>query len=119
VLTGRLFAVGGNDANFNALSSVERYDEEKDQWEIAASTMNIARYGLGVCVLGGRLFAVGGRDDNFHALSSVERYDEAKDQWEVVTSIGTARAGLGVVVVPPSTSSSPVPSEVLSLDDDY
>jgi hypothetical protein len=102
------------------LSSVERYDEAKEQWEVIAS-MSSARYGLGVCVLGGRLYAVGGQDEDGNSLSSLERYDEAKDQWEVVTSMSTARACLGVCVTLPTwvpTDPSSVPSEVLSLDDD-
>jgi hypothetical protein len=101
------------------LSSVERYDEAKEQWEVIAS-MGSTRYGVGVCVLGGRLYAVGGIGVGGR-LSSVERYDEAKDQWEVVTSMSTARGYLGVCVTPPTwvpTDPSSVPSEVLSLDDD-
>jgi len=83
-----IYAVGGmrnNDSmrgrlspNFNILSDVERYDEDKNQWEKVAS-MNSKRKGAGVCVLGGRLYAVGGWDGGVQ-LSSVERYDEDKDQ---------------------------------------
>ena len=54
MLNGRMYAVGGWD-----FSSVERYDEDKNQWEAVAS-MNSARKGLGVCVLNGRMYAVGG-----------------------------------------------------------
>jgi len=57
-----LYAVGGYDDGENVLSSVERYDEEKDEWE-AVADMSTARYDAGACVLGGRLYAVGGRDD--------------------------------------------------------
>ena len=44
---GRLYAVGGCDDGDNDLSSVERYDEEKDEWE-AVADMSTARYCAGV-----------------------------------------------------------------------
>ena len=69
-----LYAVGGWNDDDDRLSSVERYDEEKDEWE-AVADMSTARFGAGACVLGGRLYAVGGCDD-YNNLSSVERYDE-------------------------------------------
>ena len=46
VLGGRLYAVGGYDCP-NRLSSVERYDEEKDEWE-AVADMGTARCAVGV-----------------------------------------------------------------------
>ena len=49
VLNGRLYAVGGIVGSAY-LSSVERYDEGKDQWEMVAS-MNSERFVVGVCVL--------------------------------------------------------------------
>ena len=41
-----LYAVGGLDDGDNRLSSVERYDEEKDEWE-AVADMSTARFGAG------------------------------------------------------------------------
>ena len=90
-----LYAVGGWDNDDNCLSSVERYDEEKDEWE-AVADMSTARFGAGACVLSGRLYAVGGFDDGGNVLSSVERYDEEKDEWEVVADMGIERFGPGV-----------------------
>jgi hypothetical protein len=80
VSNGKMFAIGGGGgAEDNRLSSVERYDEEKDQWEAVAS-MGIERFGVDACVLGGRVYAIGGIDNGGNNLSSVERYDEEKDQ---------------------------------------
>ena len=53
-----VYAVGGWDGDRH-IPSVERYDEEKNEWEAVAS-MGTRRSGLGACVLGGRLYAVGG-----------------------------------------------------------
>ena len=97
VSSGRLYAVGGQDRYDNTLSSVERCDEEKDQWE-ATATMNTAWSCAGVCVLGGRMYAVGGFDADGCVVSSVERYDEAKGQWEVVANMNSVRCGYGVCV---------------------
>ena len=47
VLGGRLYAVGGRDDGYKLLSSVERYDEEKDEWE-AVADMSTARFRVGV-----------------------------------------------------------------------
>ena len=67
---------------------MERYDEEKDEWE-AVADMSTARDGAGAChaVLGGRLYAVGGGDDGDNYISPVERYDEEKDEWETVADM--------------------------------
>ena len=46
VLGGRLYAVGGF-AGGNVLSSVERYDEEKDEWE-AVADMSTGRSAVSV-----------------------------------------------------------------------
>ena len=65
-----LYAVGGYNVRNRRLSSVERYDEEKDEWE-AVADMSTARVQAGACVLGGRLYAVGGCDGDNNYLSSV------------------------------------------------
>ena len=117
VLGGRLYAVGGVGADDINLSCVERYDEEKNEWE-AVADMGTARWGVGVCVLGGRMYAVGGWGATGNALASVERYDEAKNEWEAVVDMGTARSWAGVA----STGEVAVAGNVLqenaaSLDD--
>ena len=98
VLGGRLYAVGGWGDGANRLSSVERYDEEKDEWE-AVADMSTARFGAGACVLGGRLYAVGGKGDGLNYLSSVERYNEEKDEWEAVADMGIGRFCVAVAAL--------------------
>ena len=44
---GQAYAVGGYADGDNLLSSVERYDEEKDEWEVVAD-MGIERFCVGV-----------------------------------------------------------------------
>ena len=95
---GHVYAVGGWDGDRH-VPSVERYDEEKNEWEAVAS-MGTGRSGLGACVLGGRLYAVGGYGGaGKRRLSCVERYDEEKNEWEAVADMGTARYRVGVCVL--------------------
>lgn len=97
MVKGHVYAVGGWD-DHRHVSSVERYDEEKNEWEAVAS-MGTERYGLGACVLGGRLYAVGGIGAGYRRLSCVERYDEEKNEWEAVADMGSVRGGVGVCVL--------------------
>ena len=80
--------VGGYDGG-GYLSSVERYNEEKDQWEAVASVNSVRS------VLIGRMYAVGGFDGGRYL--SLERYDEEKDQWEAVASMDSVRSEVGIV----------------------
>ena len=61
VLNGLLFAVGGLDAQGNALAAVEAYDPATDTWT-AKTPLPIPRAGLAVAAVNGALYAVGGRN---------------------------------------------------------
>ena len=90
---GKLYAVGGQDAGYNALSSVERYDAATNAWE-AVAPMAEVRHSHAMAVLDGKLYALGGI-----YLSSVERYDPAVDAWEAVAPMATARDSLATAVL--------------------
>ena len=92
MLEGKLYAVGGCDDGYNALSSVERYDPALDAWEAVAPMAEVRR-AHGVAALDGKLYAVGGYNgnDNDDVLSSVERYDLGTNAWEAVAPMATAR----------------------------
>lgn len=64
------FAVGGWCSG-DAISSVERYDPQTNEWRMVAS-MSKRRCGVGVSVLDDLLYAVGGHDGSSY-LNSVER----------------------------------------------
>lgn len=55
----------------DAISSVERYDPQTNEWRMVAS-MSKRRCGVGVSVLDDLLYAVGGHDGSSY-LNSVER----------------------------------------------
>lgn len=65
-----LFAVGGWCSG-DAISSVERYDPQTNEWKIVAQ-MNKRRCGVGVAVLNDLLYAVGGHDGQSY-LNTIER----------------------------------------------
>jgi kelch-like protein 17 (actinfilin)/kelch-like protein 20 len=97
VVDGKLYAMGGNDADGESLSFVERYDPAKNAWE-AVAPMSTARKGLAAAAVDGKLYVMGGHD-NQNRLGSVERYDPAKNAWEAVAPTSTARYDLAAAVV--------------------
>ncbi|TNM97684.1 hypothetical protein fugu_013930 [Takifugu bimaculatus] len=89
-----LFAVGGWCSG-DAISSVERYDPQTNEWRMVAS-MSKRRCGVGVSVLDDLLYAVGGHDGSSY-LNSVERYDPKTNQWSSdVAPTSTCRTSVGV-----------------------
>lgn len=66
-----LLSVGGWCSG-DAISSVERYDPQTNEWRMVAS-MSKRRCGVGVSVLDDLLYAVGGHDGSSY-LNSVERW---------------------------------------------
>lgn len=63
-------AVGGWCSG-DAISSVERYDPQANEWRMVAP-MSKRRCGVGVAVLNDLLYAVGGHDGQSY-LNSIER----------------------------------------------
>lgn len=63
-------AVGGWCSG-DAISSVERYDPQSNEWRMVAA-MSKRRCGVGVAVLNNLLYAVGGHDGQSY-LNSIER----------------------------------------------
>ncbi|CAO2637417.1 Kelch-like protein 20, partial [Lemmus lemmus] len=81
----------------DAISSVERYDPQTNEWRMVAS-MSKRRCGVGVSVLDDLLYAVGGHDGSSY-LNSVERYDPKENKWTRVASMSTRRLGVAVAVL--------------------
>lgn len=65
------FLTVGGWCSGDAISSVERYDPQTNEWRMVAS-MSKRRCGVGVSVLDDLLYAVGGHDGSSY-LNSVER----------------------------------------------
>ncbi|OQV16556.1 Kelch-like protein 20 [Hypsibius exemplaris] len=92
-----LFAVGGWCSG-DAISTVERYDPQTNEWKLMAP-MAKRRCGVGVAVVGDLLYAVGGHDGQSY-LNSVERYDPQTNQWSGdVSPTSSCRTSVGVAVM--------------------
>ena len=91
VYDGKLFVGGGLDENYNALDSVEFYDDVTGTWNIFNS-MNQARYNhgfVGSSKYG--LFSIGG-----WKCSTVERC--LNGEWRMVSEMLNSRAGATTVI---------------------
>ena len=68
----------------NKLKTVERYDPQKDEWEMVAN-MGTKRWGAGVAVMENRLWVIGGMNGAERgALPTLEVYDPHVDKWEEI-----------------------------------
>ena len=76
VLEGKLFVMGGFNAQGHLLSSVEYYEPASNEWKQVAP-MNKARCVHAAAVWNGRLYVMGG----WGADSSVEWYDLERNEW--------------------------------------
>ena len=88
---GKIYVVGGLDANGVSLASVEVYDPATDSWSTAAP-MSTPRDNPGSAVLDGKLYIFGGRNRGVNeTLSTVEMYDPATDTWTARAPMPTGR----------------------------
>ena len=69
---------GGFDGRID-MSSVERYDPIRNEWNIVAN-MTCPRSGFGMTAMNGKLHAVGGYDGRNY-LASAEIYDHKSNSW--------------------------------------
>ncbi len=95
---GNLFAFGGSSSENTegALSTVERYEPNKDVW-MNVTPMSTARGDLAATVLGDHVYVCGGLLSGY--LQSCECYDPAQDQWQKVANMNHRRAGHCLVAV--------------------
>jgi N-acetylneuraminic acid mutarotase len=102
-----LYAIGGQDALFNSLNSVEMYDPSANTWTPVASLTTARRLlaaASGPC--NGKLnttciYAVGGIDVNFNILGSAEMYNPGTNTWTTLSvSLTTGRIVFGATSGP-------------------
>jgi N-acetylneuraminic acid mutarotase len=96
-LDGKLYAVGGIGAAYEALDTAEVYDPQADGWQPLAK-MSTARYGLGLAAVVGKVYAIGGSDGS-SSLDLVEAYDPQLGAWALVASMSENRRSHASVVL--------------------
>lgn len=88
-LPNGVYAIGGYDGE-KYLNSVERYDQDSDEW-VKVKPMNTKRWTLSSVSSNDwrYIYAIGGF--NGSALETVERYDVVFDKWENIKSMNSKR----------------------------
>ncbi len=102
-LGGYVYAVGGlagaSQAAAQPLASVERYDPERDQWEMVAPLPTPLHHPAAATV-GGRLYVIGGFETSaFTAVDSVYAYDPTADHWESRAPLPAPRGAATAAVI--------------------
>jgi len=98
VVDGKIYAIGGYDANGMSIKTVEEYDPAKDTW-MKKADMPTARNWFSTSVMDGKIYAIGGGSEVVIGFSIVEIYDPATDTWTKGSNMPTGRRGLSTSAV--------------------
>lgn len=103
-MNSKVYAIGGADANFNALNTVEIYDPSANGWTSASSatppaSLPTSARGLAAVGLNGKVYVVGGVDTSSNILSTLQIYDPSTNTWVTGAAMPTARSGLATAMV--------------------
>lgn len=97
---GRIYALGGADANSQPLATLEAYSPSDNRWT-ALANMPTPRADLAATVgMDGRIYAFGGQDASQKLLNTAEVYDPATNTWSNLTPMPDARASAAAVAGP-------------------
>jgi N-acetylneuraminic acid mutarotase len=87
---GKIYAIGGQDAQGTIVGTVEAYDPATNAWS-SETAMPTARDGLGAATgPNGRIYALGGYTGG-STVATVEIYDTTAKYWSRVSAMPTAR----------------------------
>ncbi|MEM4302262.1 MAG: kelch repeat-containing protein [Candidatus Caldarchaeum sp.] len=101
---GKIYVVGGVSSPiarqfYNAVSTLEVYDPERDTWQILAP-MRMPRVGPAVAAFGGKIYVFGGFNrDTWSTNPFVEIYDIATNTWSWGPRMPTPRSWARAVVL--------------------
>ncbi|MEM8932026.1 MAG: kelch repeat-containing protein, partial [Acidobacteriota bacterium] len=102
--SGDLLVVGGsiqpNDFNFDALSSVERFDRSLGSWQPAAPLRRSRVFHTATLLRDGTVLVVGGQVDGLGFSTSAEVYDPITDVWRKVDDMARPRRGHTATLLP-------------------
>lgn len=93
VLDGKVYVIGGHDAESELLASVEVYDPSSDTWSAVTTSGTYTKREAGHCaaVVNNKIYVMGGGS----AINVVEAFDPATSSWSTPTTTGTFTTGLG------------------------
>jgi kelch-like protein 18 len=93
-LRGEIYAVGGLTKSGDAVSTVEIYNVQKNEWRMGEA-MSMLRSRVGVAVLHNKLYAFGGFNGQ-ERLSTVEIFDPETKTWTQGKTMMCKRSAVGV-----------------------
>jgi len=91
---GRIYAIGGYDANGASLATVEAYDSKANGWTAVASLPTARDALAAVTAADGRVYAIGGESSPSNGVTTVDVYDPHTNAWTAAAAMATARWGL-------------------------
>lgn len=81
----QIYCIGGYDAQFKPLSTVEVFDSQAKKWTAGEASMPTARGDVTATAVGDKIYVTGGWNQQF--LSTVEVYDTTAKKWSTVRSL--------------------------------
>ena len=91
-----VYAIGGINAQGEAVNKVEVYNTETNTWAEKANMITPRGY-LATFYQSGNIYAVGGLDNNWYSLNVNERYNIETDAWEEDIPLTHERSSLVAV----------------------
>ena len=92
---GNLYCIGGHDGTYN-LSSIERYDSNRDKWEVLDVRLKVARMYHQSVVHENLIITLGGCENYFDFLDSIEIFNtDSKQVTLIKTCLKIPRISFG------------------------
>jgi len=96
-VNGKIYAIGGRDAQDTTLSAVEEYDPSTDTWTKKAD-MPMPAFDHTASVVNGKIYVMGGGEPGA-ILSTIMKYDPATDTWTKEGDMPVPRTAMSASVV--------------------
>ncbi len=93
---GKIYVIGGIDADGITLDLVQEYDPSKDSWN-TRTAMPTKREHVAVAVLDSLIYVVSGRVGNT-SMGTLEAFSPASGKWHTLKSMPTVRSDIGFAV---------------------
>ncbi len=98
LLDGKIFVIGGIDADRNSVEIVEAYDPKTGLWEEIAALPPTLHH-LGAAAANGKLFVIGGYISGFTPTNRVFEFDPSTGLWTEKTPMPQARGAHVAVAI--------------------
>ena len=99
---GELYAIGGDDQNFNILGRVDVYDSATNRWAAAEPLPHAVENLTAVSSTDGMIYAIGGLDSfiTSHKTGELQMLDALRGKWLLMAPMPTSRCSIGAALTP-------------------